>query len=211
MDGIGDLFVAIVELFVRLLYGVIRIFMRIIGFVLSHTWIVNHFAALRSFGIWLALAMGAYLGFGIVRSAVPALYTPALTPIYQWQTVALAILIMLLGIAMRELDPANFVPDNTHHKFEPDRPVASKQTGPIQSDGVHSTGLIAVAVFVVLVIGIFSAVSSERHEATLAEKICAQAQARVSDGVEQSVREGAGLFDRVFGTQTADRIPCADD
>jgi hypothetical protein len=33
----------------------------------------------------------------------------------------------------------------------------------------------------------------------------------MSDGVERAVRDGAGLLDRVLGTQTADRIPCDDD
>ena len=212
MDGIGDILVAILEVVVRLLYGVIRLIIRIIGFVLSQTWIVGHFAALRRFGFWLAFAMGFYLVFGIIRSLVPQLGTPALTPLFQWQYIALAILLLLVGIAMRELDPDHYVPDNTLHKFEPDRPVTPKDTGPIQTTPtVHSSGILALVVFGVLVVGLLSAFSSQRHEATLAEKLCAQAQERISDGVEQTVRDGAGLLDRVFGTQTAERIPCADD
>lgn len=66
-------------------------------------------------------------------------------------------------------------------------------------------------VFGVLIFGLISAFSSERHEATLADKLCAQADARISDGIEQRVRDGAGLLDRVLGTQTADAIPCQDD
>lgn len=212
MDGIGDILVAIFELFVRLLYGVIRVIIRAIGLILSQTWLANHFSALRRFGWWMAVVMSCYLIFGILRALFEPLWTPALTPLYQWQIVAAAMVLLLVGIAMREFDKANFVPDNTNYKFEPDRPVTPKETGPIQTQStVHSSRIVAALVLVVLTLGLISAVSSERHEATLAEKLCAQADARISDGVEQSVRDGAGLFDRVFGTQTADRIPCGDD
>lgn len=214
MDWIGDILVGIFEFFIRLLYGVIRVFVRAIGFVLSHTWLAAHFGVLRTMGVWIAAISGLYLVFGVARAMVPALWTPALTPIYQWQFVAIAMLVMLFGIAMRELDVAHYVPDDTRHKFEPDRTVAPKpaDTGPIQTTPtIHSSGIVAAIVFVVLVVGIISAVSSERHEATLAEKLCAQANAHISDGAQQTVRDGAGLFDRVFGTQTADRIPCGDD
>ncbi|MCF2872161.1 hypothetical protein L0664_13880 [Octadecabacter sp. G9-8] len=212
MDGIGDIFAGIFELFVRLLYGIIRLIIRTIGLILSQTWLVNHFEAMRNFGAWLSISMGAYLLFGIIRAMVPAFYTPALTPIFQWQIVVGAMVLLLVGIAMRELDKANYVPDNTRHAFEPDRPVTPKDTGPIQTTPtIHSSRIVAGLVLLVLVVGIISAFSSERHEATLAEKLCAQADARISDGVEQTVRDGAGFLDRVLGTQTADRIPCGDD
>lgn len=212
MDGIGDIIAAIIELFVRLLYGIIRLIIRTIGLVLPRSWLLAHFAGLRRFGLSLSFAMGAYLGFGILRATIPALWTPALTPIYQWQIVVIAMLLLLVGFAMRELNPDNYVPDNTHHAFEPDRPVPTKDDGPIQSaQTVHSAGLIAVVVLVVLTFGVISAVSSERHEATLAEKLCTEADARISDEMEQTVRDGVGWIDRVLGTQTADRIPCADD
>lgn len=211
MDGIGDIFVGIVELFIRLFYSVIRLIIWCVGFVLSKTWLVNHFGAIRTFSIWLALIAGTYLLFGILRASAPALWTPALTPLFQWQIVLVAVILLLLGIALRELDAAHYVADNTTHAFEPDRHVTI-DNGPIQTTPtIHSSGVLAVVVFGVLIFGLISAFSSERHEATLADKLCAQADARISDGTEQRVRDGAGLLDRVLGTQTADAIPCQDD
>ena len=212
MSDLSDIFAGIFELIVRLLYGIIRLIIHTIGLVLSFTWLVNHFDALRRFGEWLSIGMGAYLFFGIVRAFVPAFWTPVLTPLYQWQIVLAAMLLLLVGIAMRELDKAHYLPDNTRHAFEPDRPVTAADTGPIQTTPtIHSSRIVAGLVLLVLVIGAISAFSSERHEATLSEKLCAQANARISDGIEQRVRDGAGLLDRVRGTQTADRIPCQDD
>ena len=212
MDGIGDLFTGILEGIVRILYGVIRLIIWIIGLVLSKTWMVNHFATISNFGFWLAAVMASYLGFGIVRASVPAFWTPVLSPIYQWQWISIAMLVLLVGIALRELDKDHYIVDNTRHAFETDRPVPPTSNGPIQSmPTTHSAGIVATLVLGVLVFGLISALTTERHEATLAEKLCAQADARISDGVEQTVRDGAGLLDRVLGTQTADRIPCADD
>lgn len=212
MDSVGDIFAGVLEFIVRLLYGIVRLIIHAIGFVLSHTWLVNHFSAMRQFGFWLAAAMVVYLCFGILRSMVPAFWTHALTPVYQWEVVCVAMALLLVGIALRELDKDYYRPDATRHSFEPDRPVQTRDTGPIQTTPtVHSAPIIAVVVLAVLIVGLVSALSSERHEATLADKLCAQANARISDGIEQRVRDGAGFLDRVLGTQTADRIPCQDD
>ena len=209
MDDLGA---ALLEGIVRLLYGIIRLIIRIIGLVLSYTWLSNHFKGMRRLGLWLAIVMAVYLVFGLLRANIEALWTPALTPIYQWQYLFGGMILLLVGIAMRDLDAENYVPDNTHHAFEPDRPVTSADTGPIQTTPtIHSAKIIAALVGVVIVVGIASAIFSERHEATLGEKLCAQANARISDGVEQTVRDGAGLLDRVLGTQTAARIPCQGD
>ena len=212
MGPFDDVFGGILEAIVRLLYGIVRLIIRIIGFFLSQTWLVNHLAGVRLFGWWLAFAMVIYLLFGIVRAGVPTFWTPWLAPIYQWEVVLGGMGALLVGIAMNALDPAHYVPDLTRHKFEPDRSVQPIDTGPVTSTPtVNSTTIVAGLVLVALIVGIFSAMSSQRHEATLAEQLCAQADARISDGVEQRVRDGAGFFDRVFGTQTADRIPCGDD
>ena len=215
MDGGGEILAGIFELFIRLLYGVIRVIIRAIGFLLPKTWLANNFPALRQFGIALAITMGLYLVFGILRAAVPPLETAGLTWIYQWQIVFIAMVLLLVGIALRELDPVNYVADNTRHAFEPDRPVtpsSAADSGPIQTTPtIHSAKIVAAFVLGVLVVGLVTAVTSERHEATLAEKLCAQADVRISDTVEQRVRDGAGLLDRVLGTQTAGRIPCAND
>lgn len=209
MEDVVGIFAGIFEFFVRVLYGVIRIIIRLIGLLMSRTWLADHFGAMRRFGLWLAIWMGLYLVFGIIRASVPFFWTPLLTPLYQWQIVVIAGVLLLIGIAMRELDQANFIPDNTHMAFEPDRPVTPVDTGPIQTTPtIHSSRIVAGLVLVVLIIGLVSAVTSERHEATLAEKLCLQAQDRVSEGVEAAVRDGAGLLDRVLGTQTADKIPC---
>ncbi|KAG1667699.1 hypothetical protein GQR58_018328 [Nymphon striatum] len=212
MGLFDDLFAGIIELFVRLLYGIIRLIIRMIVFVLSQTWLVNHFEGLRRFGWWLICACAAYLLFGIARAGVPAFATPIFTGLYQWEIILSVMLALLVGIALRELDASHYKPDNTRHKFEPGRPVEPTDKGPIKTtQTVHSAGIVAALVLGVIIVGLISAVSSERHEATLAEKLCAQASARISDGVEQTVRDGAGLLDRVLGTQTSDRIPCSDD
>lgn len=216
MDG-GELLGTILEFFVRLLYGVIRLIIRMIGLLLSYTWLSAHFAAMRRFGLCLAISMAIYLIFGLMRANIPALWTPSLTPIYQWQMVFGGTTLLLVGIALRDLDMENFRPDKTHYKFEPDRKVTPKpepvvESGPIQTTPtLHSTKLIAGLVALVLVFGLLSAFFSERHEATLAEKLCAQANAHISEDLDVQVRGGAGLFDRVMGTEFADKIPCGGD
>lgn len=141
------------------------------------------------------------------------LCTPALTPLYQWQTVAIALFQLLIGIALRELDKSNYEVGNTRRASGHVTPPAPAATdGPIQTQPTtHSAGIVAAIAAGVVIFAVISAVSSERHEATLAEKLCAEANARMSDGVEQAVRDGAGLLDRVLGTKTATRIPCDDD
>jgi len=206
MESFGAVLFGILEFFVRALYGIIRLFIWIIGFFLSGTWLANHFDGIRRFGWWIAVVTSAYLLFGIVRATVPVFWTPSLTPVYQWQIVIGAIVLLLVGIALRELDVSNYTSGKT-----PDLPVKTG-TGPIQTPAtVHSAGIVAAIVLIALVVGILSAISSERHESTLAEKLCAQADARISDGIEQRVRDGAGFLDRVLGTRTAENIPCADD
>lgn len=211
MDAIGDILAGIVELFVRALYGVIRLIIWVIGFALSQTWLVNHFGAMRSFGLMLIWLSGLYLLFGIVRANVEALWTPALSPIYQWQVLALMFVVLLVGIALRELKAETYGVDPTRHRFEPETLNAPPaQTGPIQTQTNHSARFVAGLVLVAIVIAVISAFTSERHEATLADKLCAQAEARISQGVEDAVRDGAGFLDRVLGTQTADAIPCGE-
>jgi hypothetical protein len=211
VDSVGEVFAGIIEFIVRILYGVVRLIIWIIGFFLSQTWLVNHFNGLRRFGLWLAAASAFYLLFGILRATVEPLWTPALTPIFQWQIVVAAMVLLLVGIALRELDAANYGITTTRGPV-PEKPTKPADTSPIQTLATpHSHSVIARLVGVALLIGIASAFSSERHEATLSEKLCAQADARISEGVEQRVRDGAGWLDRVLGTQTADRIPCGDD
>lgn len=81
MGPFDDVFGGILEAIVRLLYGIVRLIIRIIGFFLSQTWLVNHLAGVRLFGWWLAFAMVIYLLFGIVRAGVPAFWTPWVAPI----------------------------------------------------------------------------------------------------------------------------------
>ncbi len=64
MGPFDDVFGGILEAIVRLLYGIVRLIIRIIGFFLSQTWLVNHLAGVRLFGWWLAFAMVIYLLFG---------------------------------------------------------------------------------------------------------------------------------------------------
>lgn len=129
-----------------------------------------------------------------------------------------AVILLLIGVALRELKAANSDdrtrPDDvkTDISGHPTQTATPDREAPIQTQTtVHSAKIVAIIVALTVVVGVFSAISSETHEATLAEKLCAEANARLSEGVEQSVRDGASLFDRVFGTQTADRLPCADD
>lgn len=222
MDFFSDFLAGLLELVVRLLYGIIRLIIWVIGALLSQTWLVHHFKGMRRFGWWLALGMSAYLLFGILRAMVPAFWTPALSPIYQWQMVIGALVLLLVGIAMRELDQTNYGVTKPRAAIEPDTPaqsapvspppVQTPQDGPVQTiSTVHSSGIVAIIVLLALIVGGLSAFTSKRHEATLAENLCAQANARISDGVEQRVRDGAGLLDRMLGTQTADKIPCAND
>ncbi|AKS46563.1 hypothetical protein SAMN05444287_1680 [Octadecabacter temperatus] len=208
MEFLADL----AALFIRFTIGVMRVVMRLIGFGFSKTWIASHAETVRNWGVALTVVMVIYLTFGVMRAAVPALATPWLTLLYEWPVIIFALIACLVGLTMSEWDVTYYDPDPTMHAFKPDELAPAHTAGPVTTPPTrHGAGIVAL-IFLALVIGaIFSGVTSQRHEASLAEKLCAQADARISDGAEQAVRDGEGLLDRVLGTQTADRIPCADD
>lgn len=207
-----DIFADIAGLFVRLLIGLLRLIMRIIGFAFSKTWIANHAADVRRWGVALVVVATCYLAFGIIRAAVPVLATPSLTLLYQWQMIAIALIACLVGFAMSEWDVSFYDPDATRHAFHPEDQSTTFRDGPIDSDQpVHNATIVALLVALAIIGAGVSAAMSKRHETSLAEKLCAQADARIPDGLDQTIRDGAGLIDSVFGTQTSDAIPCADD
>ena len=191
MEVIGELFIAI-------LAGIVELIIMLLGLVFSQSWLATRRDGLRRWGHILALTMAAFLLFGMIRPVFPVLWTPALTPLYQWQIIVVAIVLLLVGLSIGEFARRSHIPEQ----------AAKEDT---ESETAHSSGYIAAMVLVIALIGVASLITSKRHETSLADRLCAQADARISDSLEGTVRDGAGLLDRVLGTQTADRIPCADD
>lgn len=185
--------------------AVIQVMIWLIMTLVSNAWLAHHARGVSRFGHSLAALMAAYLLFGIARPMTPVLYTPALQPLYAMPLVIGAVVLLFVGIAMGQA--AQRPAMATTSTSGPDTTPLPKT--PIQTVPKRNSVWLALIVIVVIITAIVAAMRTEQHSETLAQRLCNEANARISDTVDSTVRDGAGLLDRILGTETADKIPCA--
>ncbi len=193
---IDDLIMALVQVMIAIATVLIELMVHLGALMFGASFMAARHTGLIRAGFVITALGAAYLLFGIIRWLVPALATPALTPLYSGPAFGVILILLLLGLFLFAIGAEYKAPETIDA-----RPKASAAPGWL----IH---LFSYGFSFLLVLAVLSGTSSTAHNRSLTDLACDTARTKITADTETKLTEGLDLAGDLLGRDLTSNLPC---